>query len=363
MRSLHRCLKCAVWQETEYGGCVSWSYRDINVFVTLLDKEDFFKADINSGRAVMTYKKPVGTAGGSLDTVEGVSYSSAGIEFEDCTAVVHFRTHFDGYKKRMKDFVNNGFWDYGEHLLHAVYNPENGWVECALNHLGDAYTLENREVDPADKCVGNIEWVNRIYDADWYELYAVSVDSFDSGIAAGGTLSAREQAEIQEAISLRYGDISSARQALIDTALDQVGAIRYYWGGKPVNAGMPLTVSLNGTGMAAAGASCVADGKGRAVAGLDCSGFVGWVYWTAFGVKPGMSTGTFTGSLGLEQIGFGELQPGDIGLQAVPGAASNHIGIFLGLDGNGKALWVHCSGSGGVVVNNTNCFRLYYRLM
>lgn len=341
----------------------SYGYRDINVYVTLLDKEDFFKADIDSSRAVMTYKKPVGTAGGSVDTVEGVSYNSVGIEFEECTAVVHFRAHFDGYKKRMKDFVNNGFWDYGEHLLHAVYNPENGWVECPLNQLGDAYTLENREVDPADKCVGAIEWVNRIYDADWYELYSVDVDSFDSGIAVGGTLSAVERAEIQEAISLRYGDISSARQALIDTALGQVGAIRYYWGGKPVNAGMPLTVSLNGAGTAAVGASCTADGKGRAVSGLDCSGFVGWAYWTAFGVKPGMSTGTFTDSLGLEQIGFGELEPGDIGLQAVPGAATNHIGIFLGLDGNGKALWVHCSGSGGVVVNNTNCFRMYYRLM
>lgn len=341
----------------------SYGYRDINVYVTLLDKEDFFKADINSSRAVMAYKKPMGTAGGFLDTVEGVSYSSSGIEFEECTAVVQFRTHFDGYKKRMKDFVNNGFWDYGEHLLHAVYNPENGWVECPLNHLGDAYTLENSEVDPADKCVGAIEWVNRIYDADWYELYAVSVDSFDSGIAVGGTLSAVERAEIQEAISLQYGDISSARQALIDTALGQVGAVRYYWGGKPVNAGIPLTVSLNGSGMAAVGSSCVADGKGRAVAGLDCSGFVGWAYLTAFGVKPGMSTGTFTDSLGLEQIGFGELEPGDIGLQAVPGAATNHIGIFLGMDGNGKALWVHCSGSGGVVVNNTNCFRLYYRLM
>lgn len=227
------------------------------------------------------------------------------------------------------------------------------------------YTLENSEGDPADKCVGSIKWVNRIYDTDWYELYAVSVDSFDmdSGIAVGGTLSAEEQAVIQEAIVLRYGDISSARQALIVTALGQVGAVRYYWRGKPVNAGMPLTLSLNGAGEAALGASCTVDGKGRAVAGLDCFGFVGWAYWTAFGVMPGMSTGIFTGSLGLEQIGFGELQPGDIGLQAVPGAVSNHIGIFLGLDGNGKALWMHCSGSSGVVVNNTNCFRLYYRLM
>ena len=147
------------------------------------------------------------------------------------------------------------------------------------------YTLENSEGDPADKCVGSIKWVNRIYDTDWYELYAVSVDSFDmdSGIAVGGTLSAEEQAVIQEAIVLRYGDISSARQALIVTALGQVGAVRYYWRGKPVNAGMPLTLSLNGAGEAALGASCTVDGKGRAVAGLDCFGFVGWAYWTAFG--------------------------------------------------------------------------------
>lgn len=349
----------------------SYGYRDVNVYVTLLDKEDFFKADIDSSRAVMAYKKPVGygAADGSFGDSgfsaagQDVFHVSTGPEFVECTAVVQFKTHFDGYKKRMKEFVNNGFWDYGEHLLHAVYNPENGCMECALNHLGGAYTLENREVDPADKCVGAIEWVNRIYDTDWFELYAVDVDSFDGVIAVGGTLSAGEQAEIQEAICLRYGDISSARQALIDTALGQVGVIRYYWGGKPVNAGMPLTVSLNGAGTAVVGSSCTADRKGRAVAGLDCSGFVGWAYWTAFGVKPGMSTGTFTGSLGLEQIGFGDLQPGDIGLQAVPGAASNHIGIFLGLDGNGKALWVHCSGSSGVVVNNTNGFRLYYRLM
>lgn len=38
----------------------------------------------------------------------------------------------------------------------------------------------------------------------------------------------------------------------------------------------------------------------------------------------------------------------------VPEAAENRIRIFLGMDGNGKALWVHYSRS---------CFWLYYRLM
>ena len=99
----------------------------------------------------MAYKKPVGygAADGSFGNRDSSAagqdafHVSPGPEFEECTAVVQFKTHSDGYRKRMKEFVNNGFWDFGEHLLHAVYNLENGRVECALNHLGGAlYTGE-----------------------------------------------------------------------------------------------------------------------------------------------------------------------------------------------------------------------------
>lgn len=98
--------------------------------------------------------------------------------------------------------------------------------------------------------------------------------------------------------------------------------------------------------------------------GLDCSGFVGWCYWNVFNKQPGCSTANFTTSLGLPQTSFMNLQPGDIGLSNVPGSSSNHIGIFVGFDENGKALWVHCNGStANVAVNNYNGFRYYYKLI
>lgn len=48
---------------------------------------------------------------------------------------------------------------------------------------------------------------------------------------------------------------------------------------------------------------------------------------------------------------------------AVPGTASNHVGIFVGYNEQGQALWCHeNSSAGNVSVNNTTCFRYYYRL-
>ena len=78
-------------------------------------------------------------------------------------------------------------------------------------------------------------------------------------------------------------------------------------------------------------------------------------------VKIGASTSTITE--GMQTISATELQPGDLGLMAVPGTASNHVGIFVGYNEQGQALWCHeNSSAGNVSVNNTTCFRYYYRL-
>lgn len=47
----------------------------------------------------------------------------------------------------------------------------------------------------------------------------------------------------------------------------------------------------------------------------------------------------------------------------VPGAGSNHVGIFVGYDEKGQALWCHeNSADGNVLLNTTACFKYYYRL-
>nr|MCR5093813.1 hypothetical protein [Lachnospiraceae bacterium] len=78
---------------------------------------------------------------------------------------------------------------------------------------------------------------------------------------------------------------------------------------------------------------------------------------------PWLTTADLVPSMGLARISFLEIRPGDIGMEALPGASDNHIGYFVGFDADGRAKWVHCSsGSGGVAVNNATCFRYYYRL-
>lgn len=193
----------------------------------------------------------------------------------------------------------------------------------------------------------NREWVRCLVNTDWYDTYGVD-PSGGTGFVAGRGMTPEEISAITEA----YGDLDVTRKALCSDAMSFVGMIPYYWGGKA----SAKDYAANGFH-----ATVTPDEKGRNKKGLDCSGFVQWVIWRVTDVKLGASTGTITE--GMEQISASELQPGDLGLMAVPGSASNHVGIFVGYDESGQALWCHeNSSAGNVSVNNTTCFRLYYRI-
>lgn len=105
--------------------------------------------------------------------------------------------------------------------------------------------------------------------------------------------------------------------------------------------------------------------------GLDCSGFVQWVYRNALCSKDGNnpdsiynsmgSTGMITSSSNMKQISKSELKPGDLGCLRTGSSSAgnwNHVGIYMG---NNR--WVHNSGSAGTVVvsDNYSGFSVYYR--
>lgn len=105
--------------------------------------------------------------------------------------------------------------------------------------------------------------------------------------------------------------------------------------------------------------------------GIDCSGFVQWVYRNAWcdsnGENPnpaylGMyTTAVITQRGNLEAISKSELKPGDLGTLRLGGSSGsnwNHVGIYMG---NNR--WVHCSGSGGTVVisDNYSAFQHFFR--
>lgn len=324
----------------------SYGYQDINVYVTLLQKDDMYKADTDEDKSIFTFKVPT-------------NYECT--EFETRTSTANYYIYFpDGYKTKMKYFNECGFWDYDNHIRYASLSTDYGDLSCDIERLEGSEIVHGTDTD--EKCNGSIEQCNAFFNLDWFETYGVQVYTVDSGLSVGGTLSAEELAALQEKITNQFGSIDAARSSLVNFALDKVGAIKYWWGGKPSSKGWDAKWGTTAPSSDSYYSSNVA--RGRTVYGLDCSGFVGWCYWNTFDTQPGLSTASFTTSLGLPQISFRDLQPGDIGLENRPGSTTNHIGIFVGYDENGKALWVHCNGStGNVAVNNTNCFRLYYNLL
>jgi hypothetical protein len=90
--------------------------------------------------------------------------------------------------------------------------------------------------------------------------------------------------------------------------------------------------------------------------GLDCSGFVQWVYRSSGYPNYTLLTSTATILNNTEDITQAELQPGDIGLLN-HGESTNHTGIYLG-DG----YFIHCSSSKNTVVISKFPFTIFKRV-
>ena len=195
----------------------------------------------------------------------------------------------------------------------------------------------------------HLKAIENIYNEDWHDLYQIDV----YGAAALPETMNRAGKDSLDVHTPAYKDITDMRLAFVKKAYKYVGEISYYYGGKATS----TNYSANKFGE-----TVTPDSLGRKIKGLDCSGFVQFVYCQAFGKdlkSVGNSTKTFCSSLGLVRTKYSDLKPGDIGLVDLPGAAKNHIGIYAG-DG----MWIHCSGSpvNTVVYKNTNMFRYFYRL-
>ncbi len=131
-------------------------------------------------------------------------------------------------------------------------------------------------------------------------------------------------------------ELSEERRNLLRFALNSVGRVPYYWGGKPSAGG------YEGNNF---GTEVSPDTEGRSLKGLDCSGWISWVYWSATGKRLPYESTTGLASVG-ERISKEELRPGDILVRTGKDA---HTVMFLGWTQDGKIQCVHeTSGS----VNN-----------
>ena len=155
---------------------------------------------------------------------------------------------------------------------------------------------------------------------DWSQVYGLYTVDYP----VKGLLNSQE---IELYMSLVPEDASRQRKDFVRYALTSVGKIPYYWGGKPSAPG------YTGNGF---GSLTVPDEDGRLLKGLDCSGWINWVYWSVTGKGLGaQSTGTLLGC--GSPVARDELLPGDICIRFNPMA---HVVIFLGWTEEGNMLCI-----------------------
>ncbi|WP_459195633.1 C40 family peptidase [Wukongibacter baidiensis] len=77
--------------------------------------------------------------------------------------------------------------------------------------------------------------------------------------------------------------------------------------------------------------------------GLDCSGFVDWVYVNVTGRSVGKGGGTVSQWAYTKAINRDELEVGDLGFYKMYGG--KHVGIFIGRDSDGTPMFIHAGGS------------------
>lgn len=179
---------------------------------------------------------------------------------------------------------------------------------------------------------------------DWYSTYGLSVST---SMYVRNPLSS---AEVTYYMNILPDDTSEKRKRVVKQALQSVGSIPYYWGGKPSTSG------FEGNGF---GSVISPDEDGRVLKGLDCSGWISWVYWSALEERlPYESTSGFI------QCGTGinreELKPGDIIVRL---GESHHVYLFLTWSDNDHMYVIHeTSGMvNNVTIDEMNVYCPYYR--
>lgn len=146
-------------------------------------------------------------------------------------------------------------------------------------------------------------------------------------------------------------NLSPEREAVVRTACSLVGKVNYFWGGKS------LVIGWNARWgevrqVTAAGSSTT--GTYRPY-GLDCSGFVDWVFYnaTGSGYIIGHGGGATAQHSYCTDISWADAQPGDL----VFYPDNSHVGIVGGWDANGELLIIHCaSGYNNVVITGKDGF-------
>ena len=235
------------------------------------------------------------------------------------------------------------FWDMTTitHRIEVIHHPgsgdDDGWTERNLyititaktaEEMKTVYHFNRNQIAALDELLEQRDLLRELIE----DVYSVSGDT----------------------ASLIRGlpeDLSPEREAVVRTACSLVGKVNYFWGGKSLTIGWDARWGELRQ-VTAAGNSTT--GTYRPY-GLDCSGFVDWVFYNATNGSYiiGHGGGATMQHSYCTDIRWEDAQPGDL----VFYPDNSHVGIVGGRDANGELLIIHCaSGYNNVVITGKEGF-------
>jgi hypothetical protein len=186
---------------------------------------------------------------------------------------------------------------------------------------------------------GQLEVLEDMMTGDFAYLFA----SMAGNVAE---LTLAEIAQIREGLP---AGLSIQREQIVMTAYSLVGKVKYFWGGKSTAIGWD---SRWGTATTVTGRGSSSYGTTRPF-GLDCSGYVKWVFLNVGFPLDVINNSFGTGSSHQWTYSTpisGKPLPGDLAFRIVPGTGTNHVGIVVGTDASGTVMVAHCASSPNNVV-------------
>ena len=235
------------------------------------------------------------------------------------------------------------FWDMTTitHRIEVIQHPgsgdDDGWTERNLyititaktaEEMKTVYHFNRNQIAALDELLEQRDLLRELIE----DVYSVSGDT------------AALLRDLPEGLS-------PEREAVVRTACSLVGKVNYFWGGKSLVLGWDARWGELRQ-VTAAGSSTT--GTYRPY-GLDCSGFVDWVFYNATGGQYiiGHGGGATMQHNYCTDISWADAQPGDL----VFYPDNSHVGIVGGWDANGELLIIHCaSGYNNVVITGKDGF-------
>ena len=241
--------------------------------------------------------------------------------------------------------LKNVFWDMCSVAPHVetTYHPDSN----PDDEVDNSWTEKNLTITITAKTASEMAFA---YGFTTYQISALDELLLQREVLLelAGNLTAISAATAQVLKELPE-NLPEDREAVIRVACSLVGKVNYFWGGKSRAIGWD---DRWGQIYKVTAANSPTTGTYRPY-GMDCSGYVDWVFNNALGYIIGHGGGVMMQHAYCTDITWDEAQIGDLAFYP----DDEHVGIVVGWDETGDVLIVHCaSGYNNVVITDKDGF-------